>query len=210
MSEAARYDPDLRQEGRPARRSGCSAACRRSTRRRRRPHLARGRWSSSLVAVIIIGGGGTPAPRVRGAAIRPADAEPDRDGARHRVAVHLAAPPDHAEGAARRLRDRRLDRLRPRRGDHPVPLRREGGHALHPAPRHHADAGAGAAAHPQLRLRQRAAHHRGGARQRADGDDQLGDRLPPRRSRQDRAGPLLRRQHACRSSPRSASRWRCR
>ena len=46
--------------------------------------------------------------------------------------------------------------------------------------------------------------------ERADGDDQCGDRLPPRRPRQDRAGALLRRQHACRSSPRSASRWRCR
>ncbi len=43
-----------------------------------------------------------------------------------------------------------------------------------------------------------------------DGDDQFGHRLPPRRPRQDRAGALLRRHHASRSSRRSASRWRCR
>ena len=64
---------------------------------------------------------------------------------------------------ARRLRDRRLDRLRDGGGHHAVSLRREGRHALHSAAGDDADAGAGAAADPALRLRQRAAHHRGGA-----------------------------------------------
>ena len=43
-----------------------------------------------------------------------------------------------------------------------------------------------------------------------DGDDQLGDRLPAGRSRQDRARPLASAPARCRSSRRSASRWRCR
>ena len=66
----------------------------------------------------------------------------------HRMAVHLAAFPHHALRTAGRLRDRRLDRLHPRRRHHPVSLRREGRDALHPASGHDADAGAGAAAHP--------------------------------------------------------------
>ena len=43
-----------------------------------------------------------------------------------------------------------------------------------------------------------------------DGDDQRRHRLPPHRSRQDRARPLVRRDARSRSSPRSAFRWRCR
>ena len=47
----------------------------------------------------------------------------------------------------------------------------------------------------ELGFRQHAAHHRGGAGLWPDGDDQRGDRLPPHRSGQDRARPLVRRDH---------------
>ena len=65
----------------------------------------------------------------------------------------LAAPHRHAAGAVRRLRDRRGDRDRAGGGDHPVPLRRKDHHALHPAPGHHADDRARAAADAEARLR---------------------------------------------------------
>ena len=143
-----RHDPGLQQEGR--RRGRRRPVGLLVVRPRRAPHQARGRWSSSLVAVIIIGGGEFLLRDLRGAAIHPADAEPDRHGALHRMAVHLAASADRrSRSCCVGFAIGGLDRLRARRGDHAVPLRREGGHALHPAARHHADAGAGAAAHPQ-------------------------------------------------------------
>ena len=46
--------------------------------------------------------------------------------------------------------------------------------------------------------------------ERADGDDQFGDRVPARRSRQDRARPLVRRQHASDLHQDPHTRWRCR
>ena len=66
-----------------------------------------------------------------------------------------------------RLRHRRHRRPGAGGGDHPIPVRREDRDALHPAAGHDADAGAGAAADPALRLRLHAAHHRGGACRRA-------------------------------------------
>ena len=93
--------------------------------------------------------GGAPAALVQGAALHHADAEPDRDGAGHRLPADRAAHRLHAGRAGLRLRDRRLGRLRAGGGGHPVPVRREDHRALHPAARHHADAGAGAAADPE-------------------------------------------------------------
>ncbi len=112
--------------------------------------------------------------------------------------------------AGRRLRHRGHDRPGARRRDHPVPLRREDHRPLHPDPRHHADAGAGAAADPPLRLRLRAPDHRGGPGLGSDGDDQRGDRLPPGRSAPRSRWPAPTAPAPCRSSGRSGHRWRCR
>ena len=62
----------------------------------------------------------------------------------------------------------------------------------------------------KYRLRHDPAHHRRGAGLGTDGDDQRGDRVPPHRPGEDRAGPFLWRHRHCRFSRKSASRWRCR
>ena len=121
-----------------------------------------------------------------------------------------AAPRPHAGRALRRLRHRRHRRADPGRGDHPVPVRGEDHHALHPAAGDDADAGAGAAADPAFRLRLHAADHRRGAGLGADGDDQRRHRLPPGRPRPRSRWPAPTAPRRCRSSGRSARPWRCR
>ena len=153
---------------------------------------------------------GTAPARLRSASLRHAAAQRDRDGARDRFPFHLAPPARYPGRAAGRLRHRRLDGPAAGGRDHAIPLRREDRRALHPDAGDHADAGAGAAADLALRLRLRAADHRRGSGVRAHGDDQLGHRVPPRRSRQDRAGPLLRRQYLADLPEDPRCRWRCR